>query len=218
MKIHIWKYNKVSKTKKEKLQARAPICTQNIQNPKCTYTQEHKVRKEHVIWSVNVCRHLLKCNVTCMFFLHFMVFSLVYMINLLLLLAYLLKYLIDIWIFTQFRQAVNGSYKSIYMFLFFENVQYHYSKPAHKYLSDVLYNPVCTHLQTEQKWLTFSERVKYHTAQLVLKTKCNSLPTYMNDLFSFFSGSVYGCVRSIATRNYLNIPKSRTHYIKYYFQ
>jgi len=51
-------------------------------------------------------------------------------------------------------------------------------------------------LQKEQKRLTFSERVKYHTAQLVFKTKCNSLSTYMNDLISFSSNNGYG-LRSI---------------------
>ena len=71
-------------------------------------------------------------------------------------------------------------------------------------------------LQDEQKWLTCSVRVKYHPAKLVFKTKCNRLPTYMNDLISFSSNSVYG-LRSIA-RNDLNIPKSTTNYMKYFFQ
>jgi len=71
-------------------------------------------------------------------------------------------------------------------------------------------------LQKGQKWLIFSESVKYHTAQLVFKTKCNCLPTYMHDLISFSSNSVYG-LRSIA-RNDLNILKSMTNYMKYSFQ
>ena len=65
-------------------------------------------------------------------------------------------------------------------------------------------------LQKEQKWLTCGERIKYHTAQLVFKTNC--LPNYMNAFTSISNKSVYG-LRSIA-RNELNIPKSRTHYMK----
>ena len=68
-------------------------------------------------------------------------------------------------------------------------------------------------LQKGQKWLIFSESVKYHTAQLVFKTKCDCLPTYMNHLISFSSNSVYG-LWSIA-RNDMNIPKSRTSCMKY---
>ena len=51
-------------------------------------------------------------------------------------------------------------------------------------------------LQKEQKWLTFSERVRYHIAQLVFIKKGNCQSTSMNDLTSFFINSVYG-LRSI---------------------
>ena len=53
-----------------------------------------------------------------------------------------------------------------------------------------------TDLFKELKWLSFSDRCKYHSSVLIYKTSNNTAPSYMSEIISFSQNNVYS-LRSI---------------------
>ena len=59
------------------------------------------------------------------------------------------------------------------------------------------------------KWMSFRDRIEYHTCVMVYKTLNNLTPEYITDLLSNVSNSHSQQLRS-ETRNMLRIPRSHT--------
>ena len=68
-------------------------------------------------------------------------------------------------------------------------------------------------LLNELQWLTFNDRVCYHTALLVYKTINNLAPVYMKDILKF-STNVSHNLRSISNKHLILQTKPRTNYFK----
>ena len=74
------------------------------------------------------------------------------------------------------------------------------------------YNTNSLELFKELQWVTFENRVTYHAAMMVFKSKNKLFPDYMSNLLTFSSNEHYD-LRSTA-RNDLVLPGNRTKYIK----
>ena len=63
------------------------------------------------------------------------------------------------------------------------------------------------------KWLTFTDRCKYHTAVLIFKTQNNMVPSYMSDLITFSNDDHYA-LRSASKHDLVINKLPRTNYFK----
>ena len=63
------------------------------------------------------------------------------------------------------------------------------------------------------KWLTFTDRCKYHTALLVYKTFNHMAPSYMSDIITVSTNNSYS-LRSVLRNDLVLKHKPKTKYIK----
>jgi len=63
------------------------------------------------------------------------------------------------------------------------------------------------------KWLTFTDRCKYHTALLVYKTLNHMSPSYMSDIITVSTNNSYS-LRSVLRYDLVLKHKHKTKYIK----